>query len=173
MHCSRALRSTINSRRVSPAHQSAPPTAQIPIAAHVARRGPPNAPKSRFRPLQVFVRRPPAFVARFEAADAAAIGKRRRAHAFQALQPACDTLFRCDRTTGVAAAIRIGDDRYFDPAQVARLCYEAPRRHGREMHNPRCGRSAHTENSGGNGMTLSGVSNMRQKHTQSRALRRR
>jgi hypothetical protein len=45
-----------------------PPTAQIPIAEHVARRGPPNAPKSRFRPLEVFVRRPPASVARFEPA---------------------------------------------------------------------------------------------------------
>ena len=54
--------------RVSPSLQRRPPTAQIPIAEHVARRGPPNAPKSRFRPLEVFVRRPPAFVARFEAA---------------------------------------------------------------------------------------------------------
>ena len=65
---SRASHSTINSHRVSPSLQRRPPTAQIPIAEHVARRGPPNAPKSRFRPLEVFVRRPPASVARFEPA---------------------------------------------------------------------------------------------------------
>ena len=65
---SRASHSTINSHRVSPSLQRYPPTAQIPIAEHVDRRGPPNAPKSRFRPLEVFVRRPPASVARFEPA---------------------------------------------------------------------------------------------------------
>jgi hypothetical protein len=68
MRRSRASHSTINSHRVSPSLQRRPPAAQIPIAEHAARRGPPNAPKSRFRPLAVFVRRPPAFVARFEAA---------------------------------------------------------------------------------------------------------
>ena len=68
MRRSRPSHSTINSHRVSPSLQHRPPAAQIPIAEHVARRGPPNAPKSRFRPLAVFVRRPPAFVARFEAA---------------------------------------------------------------------------------------------------------
>jgi hypothetical protein len=60
MRRSRASHSTINSHRVSPSLQRRPPAAQIPIAEHVARRGPPNAPKSRFRPLAVFVRRPPA-----------------------------------------------------------------------------------------------------------------
>ena len=49
----------INSRRVSPAHQRRSAHSSNPIAAHVARRGPASAPKSRFRPLQVFVRRPP------------------------------------------------------------------------------------------------------------------
>jgi hypothetical protein len=68
MRRSRASHSTINSHRVSPSLQHRPPAAQIPIAEHAARRGPSNAPKSRFRPLAVFVRRPPAFVARFEAA---------------------------------------------------------------------------------------------------------
>ena len=49
-----------------------PPTAQIPIAEHAARRGPANAPKSRFRPLEVFVRRPPELAA---SSDAAGIRK--------------------------------------------------------------------------------------------------
>src|ERR1700730_18941324 len=47
-------------------------TAQIPIAEHAARRGRATAPKSRFPPLEVFVRRPPELAA---SSDAAGIRK--------------------------------------------------------------------------------------------------
>jgi hypothetical protein len=56
------------STSLSHRHRCGTRPAQIPIAEHVARRGPASAPKSRFRPLEVFVRRPPASGARFEAA---------------------------------------------------------------------------------------------------------
>jgi hypothetical protein len=45
--------------------QRGPPSAQIPIAECAARRGPANVPKSRFPPLEVFVRRPPECAAAF------------------------------------------------------------------------------------------------------------
>lgn len=46
-----------------PSHQCGPLSAQIPIAEHAARRGPPRVPNARFPPLEVFVRRPPEYVA--------------------------------------------------------------------------------------------------------------
>jgi hypothetical protein len=46
-----------------PSHQCGPLSAQIPIAEHAARRGPARVPNARFPPLEVFVRRPPEYVA--------------------------------------------------------------------------------------------------------------
>jgi hypothetical protein len=45
----------------SPFHQRGTPPAQISIAERAAQRGPTKLPKARFRPLEVFGRRPPEF----------------------------------------------------------------------------------------------------------------